>query len=76
MAVNMGNSRIKYNLKIPELNREIHVSLKCSQVYIVLVGLGFNAMVWPWYFCRHLQLSSLGDPRFLASRTGKSFGMS
>lgn len=27
-------------------------------------------------FCRDLQLFSLGDPRFLASGTGKSFVMS
>lgn len=70
MTENMGNSRIKYNLKVPELNREIRVSLKCSQVYIVLVGLGFSTC-GHGIFCRDLQLSSLGGPRFLASRTGK-----
>lgn len=72
MAVSMGNSRIKYNLKIPELNSEIQVSLKCSQVHIVLIGLRFN-VCGHGIFYRELQLFHLGDPRFLASRTGKVF---
>lgn len=63
----MGSSRIKYNLKIFELNREIQISQECLQVHIFLVGLWFNAC-GHCIFCRELQLSSLGDPRSLASR--------